>query len=83
VVSIVDSSDKVVATYTADKAFSSVVFSSSVITNGETYTIYVGGSASGDTVGGLATSGSIEGATNIGTVTAGQHSGGQGGPGGR
>lgn len=73
------SGDEVVATWTADKEFSSVIFSSEAITTGETYTVLTGGTAGGTTVGGLALGGSSSAATELGTVTAGQHSGGRGG----
>jgi len=76
----VASGDEVIASWTADKNFSSIVFSSDAITNGETYTVYVGGTASGTAVGGLTLGGSTSGAAELGTVTAGQHSGGRGRP---
>ena len=61
--------DEVIATWTADKDFSSLVFSSGAITSGETYTVHVGGTASGPVVGGLALGGSTSGASQLGTVS--------------
>ncbi|MFJ4029745.1 carbohydrate-binding domain-containing protein [Paenarthrobacter sp. NPDC089989] len=76
---IVDSSGKVVATFVTTKTIASLVYSSSAITDGQTYTVYTGGSA--DAKAGL-TTGSIDGAESMGTVTAGQYTQAQG-PGGR
>ncbi len=77
-VHIVDSSGAVVATFVTTKTIASLVFSSSAVTDGETYTVYTGGSA--DAKAGV-TTGSIEGAEEQGTVTAGQYTQAQG-PGG-
>ncbi|MCD4852513.1 carbohydrate-binding domain-containing protein [Arthrobacter sp. AK01] len=77
-VHIVDSSGAVVATFVTTKTIASLVYSSSAITDGETYTVYTGGSA--DAKAGL-TTGSIDGAEDQGTVTAGQYTQAQG-PGG-
>ena len=60
-----------VASFTATKAFSSVVYSSAAITSGATYSVYTGGSVAGDDVGGLSSSGDLTGATAAGTFTAG------------
>jgi hypothetical protein len=73
------SGDEVVATWTADEDFSSLVFSSDAITAGETYTVHLGGTASGTAVGALTLGGSTTGATGLGTVTAGQHAASRGG----
>ncbi len=81
VIQIVQEGD-VIASYTAAKTFASVVFSSADITSGETYEVWVDGTPSGDAVAGLALGGSTEGGTQLGTVTADEHVGGQGGPGG-
>ena len=77
-VHIVDSSGAVVATFVTTKTIASLVFSSSAITDGETYTVYTGGSA--DAESGV-TTGSISGAEEQGTVTAGEYTQAQG-PGG-
>ncbi|NQD88288.1 carbohydrate-binding domain-containing protein [Paenarthrobacter sp. CM16] len=77
-VHIVDSSGTVVATFVVTKTIASLVFSSSAITEGESYTVYTGGSA--DAGAGL-TTGSTDGAQEQGTVTAGQYTQAQG-PGG-
>ena len=68
-----------IATWTADKDFSSLVFSSDAITSGEAYTVHLGGTAGGTAVGGLTLGGSTTGATELGTVTAGQHAASRGG----
>ncbi|MFY1689155.1 carbohydrate-binding domain-containing protein [Plantactinospora sp. WMMB782] len=81
------SGNQVIASYRAPKSFREVVFSSNRIQNGQTYDVYLGGSLSGTTVGGMATTGgSIAGASRLMTVTAGQYRGGlvgwpPGGPG--
>jgi hypothetical protein len=81
------SGGQVLASYRAPKNFREVVFSSNRIQHGQTYEVYRGGSLSGTTIGGMATSGgSIAGATRLMTVTAGQYRGGlvgwpPGGPG--
>lgn len=77
-VHIVDSSGAVVATFVTTKTIASLVFSSSAIADGATYTVYTGGTA--DATAGL-TTGSIDGAKQQGTVTAGQYTQAQG-PGG-
>ncbi|MFJ5956790.1 carbohydrate-binding domain-containing protein [Paenarthrobacter sp. NPDC092416] len=81
-VHIVDSSGTVVSTFVTTKTIASLVFSSSAITAGETYTIYTGGTA--EAKAGV-TTGSIDGAEQLGTVTAGEYtqSQGPGGGGGR
>ncbi|MEV2242522.1 carbohydrate-binding domain-containing protein [Micromonospora sp. NPDC049891] len=81
------SGGQVLASYRAPKNFREVVFSSNRIQHGQTYEIYLGGSLTGTTIGGMATTGgSIAGATRLMTVTAGQYRGGlvgwpPGGPG--
>ncbi|MFE4194647.1 carbohydrate-binding domain-containing protein [Paenarthrobacter sp. NPDC056912] len=74
-VHVVDSSGAVVATFVTTKTIASLVFSSSAITAGQSYTVYTGGSA--DAKAGL-TTGSIDGAEEQGTVTAGQYTQAQG-----
>ncbi|WP_341718110.1 carbohydrate-binding domain-containing protein [Micromonospora sp. FIMYZ51] len=81
------SGGQVLVSYRAPKSFREVVFSSNRIQHGQTYEVYLGGSLSGTTIGGMATTGgSIAGATRLMTVTAGQYRGGlvgwpPGGPG--
>jgi Carbohydrate-binding domain-containing protein Cthe_2159 len=65
------SGSTVIASWTADKDFASLVFSSEKITSGETYTVLVDGTAGGTAVGGLSLGGSTTGASELGTVTAG------------
>ncbi|TVU58741.1 carbohydrate-binding domain-containing protein [Paenarthrobacter nitroguajacolicus] len=74
-VHIVDSSGAVVATFVTTKTIASLVFSSSAITDGATYTVYTGGSS--EAKAGV-TTGSIDGAEEQGTVTAGQYTQAQG-----
>jgi hypothetical protein len=70
------SGSTVLVSYKASKSVKEVVYSSSKITNGQTYDVYVGGSVSGTGTGGIYTGGSISGATRVLTgVTAGQYSG--------
>ncbi|MFJ8537096.1 carbohydrate-binding domain-containing protein [Streptomyces sp. NPDC093591] len=82
---VVDSDGRVVATYVTSKSIQNVVFSSSAIKSGEEYRIHSGGSASGDSTGGLAEAGDLGSADEIATVTAGEapEGGFGGGPGGR
>ncbi|MDG4773668.1 carbohydrate-binding domain-containing protein [Solwaraspora sp. WMMD792] len=81
------SGGQVLVSYRAPKTFREVVFSSNRIQNGQNYDVYLGGSLSGPTTGGMATTGgSIAGANRLMTVTAGQYRGGlvgwpPGGPG--
>ena len=78
-VQITDADDKIVATFVTSKASASLVFSSSAIAAGQQYTVYTGGSAKVET--GLG-EGTLDGATELGTVTAGEYTQGHG-PGGR
>ncbi|MFM9274735.1 carbohydrate-binding domain-containing protein [Pseudarthrobacter sp. NKDBFgelt] len=78
VVQIADSSGNVVAAFVTTKAAASLVFSSAAISDGQEYTIYTGGTA---TVSAGIGEGSLDGATELGTVTAGEYTAAQG-PGG-
>ena len=78
VVQIADSSGNVVAAFVTTKATASLVFSSAAISDGEEYTVYTGGTA---TVSAGIGEGSLDGATEQGTVTAGEYTAAQG-PGG-
>ena len=73
---IVDSSGSVVASFVASKATANVVYSSSEIVDGDTYSIYIGGTA--DVDAGLG-AGSITDATKVATATAGEFESGMGG----
>ncbi|WFE26033.1 carbohydrate-binding domain-containing protein [Solwaraspora sp. WMMD791] len=71
------SGGQVLASYRSPKNFREVVFSSNRIQHGQTYEVYLGGSLTGSTIAGMATTGgSIAGATRLMTVTAGQYRGG-------
>ena len=72
VLSIVDAEDSVVATFVASKSVQNVVFSSADIESGQEYRIYIGGTASGSTTGGLGESGELGSAAVSTTVTAGE-----------
>ncbi|MFB9653663.1 carbohydrate-binding domain-containing protein [Pseudarthrobacter oxydans] len=78
VVQIADSSGTVVAAFVTTKAAASLVFSSAAISDGAEYTVYTGGTA---TVSAGIGEGSLDGASEQGTVTAGEYSAAQG-PGG-
>jgi hypothetical protein len=60
----------VVAGFEASKAYSSFVVSTPDVVAGESYEIYLGGSVTGDTLGGYSTEGDTTGATLAGTVVA-------------
>ena len=79
IVHVVDANGSVLASFTASKTFSSVVYSSPEVTSGATYTAMVGGVAGGDGLAGLSHGGSVEGASAVGTGIAGQASTGTGG----
>ncbi|VXC08586.1 conserved exported hypothetical protein [Arthrobacter sp. 9AX] len=78
VIQLADSSGNVVAAFVTTKATASLVFSSAAITDGADYTVYTGGTA---TVSAGLGEGSLDGATEQGTVTAGEYTAAQG-PGG-
>ncbi|MBN1171376.1 MAG: carbohydrate-binding domain-containing protein, partial [Micromonosporaceae bacterium] len=67
-----DATVTVLAAYQAGKAFRSMLFTSSAITNGQTYDVYTGGSVSGRNIGGLYAAGDLTGATKVATVEAGR-----------
>jgi hypothetical protein len=69
---IVDSDGAVVATFTTSKPIQNLVFSSAGIVTGEEYQIYLGGTGSGTSTGGLADAGDLGWAAVAATVTAGE-----------
>ena len=71
-IQIVDANNEGIATYTTSKAVQNGVASAEGITSGEEYSVYTGGTASGDALGGLSTSGELGSATSVATVTAGE-----------
>ena len=71
VVQVVEN-DKVLATFTTTKAAQSIVYSSAALAQGEAYEIYIGGTATGSSVGGLAQSGELGSATQVGSATEGE-----------
>lgn len=79
VIQVADANGTVVAAFVATKATQSLVFSSPAVIAGAEYTVYTGGTA---TVSAGLGEGSLEGATSVGTVTAGEYTAAQGGPGG-
>jgi hypothetical protein len=78
-VQLADPDGKLVATFVTTKATGSLVFSSSAIEAGKQYTVYTGGTAKVESGMG---EGALDGATELGTVTAGEYTQGHG-PGGR
>ena len=83
VIQIVNADNEVIATYTTSKTVQNVVVSTADISSGEEYSVYTGGTASGDAIGGSSTSGTLGSATSVATVTAGEApAGGMGGGGG-
>lgn len=72
--------DEVVASFASPKAFANVLFTSPDLTDGE-YQIYVGGTPSGDDLGGFTSGGERGSAASVATVTANEAAGGMG-PGG-
>ncbi|ASD21856.1 hypothetical protein B7495_06900 [Cryobacterium sp. LW097] len=72
VVQLVDSAGDVVMAYESAKDFQSVVFSSDELVAGETYSVHVGGTASGEIAPGVYADGDYASATNTTTVTAGE-----------
>jgi len=81
VVQVVSSDGDVLASLTAVKPFSSVVYSSPDVVDGATYTAVLGGTA-GDAVAGPLSRGGTAGTTTAGTGTAGEVAAGMAGPGG-
>jgi hypothetical protein len=78
-VQLADADGKLAATFVTTKATGSLVFSAAAIEAGKQYTVYTGGTAKVES--GLG-EGSLDGATELGTVTAGEYTQGHG-PGGR
>ncbi|OUM41882.1 carbohydrate-binding domain-containing protein [Arthrobacter sedimenti] len=78
-VQIASADGAVVGSFVATKDMASLIFSSASITDGETYTVYTGGTTAA-TEG--ITEGTLDGADELGTVTAGEYTQSQG-PGGR
>ncbi|GAA1795782.1 MAG: carbohydrate-binding domain-containing protein [Actinobacteria bacterium] len=73
------SGDQVLATFTAVKDYSNLVFTGAGITSGQSYDVWFGGALAADQVATFSLGGSIDGATKVGSVTAGQGTGGMGG----
>jgi hypothetical protein len=78
-IQIASSDGTVVGAFVSTKNMASLVFSSAAIAEGETYTVYTGGTTAA-TEG--ITEGMLDGAEELGTVTAGEYTQSQG-PGGR
>ncbi len=80
---VVDGDGKVVTTFVTAREVRVLTVSSASIKQGEQYQIYAGGTATGNTVGGLAASGRLGSAIPVATVVAGEAgAGGMGGRGG-
>lgn len=69
VFSIQNTSGEEIVTYAPSKAYTNIIVCSPDIKNGESYTIYTGGSASGDSKNGLYTNGSYSGGTKQASIT--------------
>ena len=86
VVHIVAADGQVVASFTASKAFTSLVYSSAEISSGASYSVHTRRHGLRRRVGGLVDDGDLSGATAAGTFTAGTAPAGGmgmgGGPGG-
>ncbi len=67
---ITDSKGSVMAAMSPEKSFSCIVFSSPELKDGETYTVYTGGTASGEDTHGYYTNASITGGTQYTAFTA-------------
>ncbi|MFJ2617736.1 carbohydrate-binding domain-containing protein [Glutamicibacter sp. NPDC087344] len=85
VIQIADASGELVATFVTSKPTANLVYSAPEIIDGQTYTIYTGGSA--QVQAGLG-AGELDGAAELMSVTAGEYTSGMGGgmgsgPGGR
>ena len=61
----------IIAAYQDDRAFQSLMFTSEKITNDRPYDVFVGGSGSGTSLGGMYLGGDLSGATKTATVTPG------------
>lgn len=68
-IAIKDSNGKVLISFKTTKQFGHVVFSSPELKTGETYSIYSGGSGSGDCINGLYTNNSYSGGSVLTTVS--------------
>ena len=83
-VQLVNGAGEVVLAFESVKDFQSVIFSSDELVDGESYSVYVGGTVSGEIADGVYTDGDYSSATNAATVTAGMAATGtMGGGGGR
>jgi hypothetical protein len=71
-VQVVGPDGAVIATFVTSKAVQNIVFSSAAITSGTQYQVYLGGTGTGASTGGLTESGQLGSATAALTVTAGQ-----------
>ncbi|WP_062209968.1 carbohydrate-binding domain-containing protein [Demequina oxidasica] len=70
VITITDSSGADVGSFTTTEVSQSLVFSSDQIIAGTDYSVTVGGSVTGDSIGGLTVDGSVSGGDAVGTITA-------------
>ena len=66
---VADSSGKIIASMLPEKAYGCFIISSSELKNGETYTVYTGGSAGSDGVKGYYTDGKASGGTEYVSFT--------------
>lgn len=64
-----DSDGNNIVTFQPAHRYQSIAFSSSDLIDGETYTVYLGGTSTGESTDGLYSGGTYSGGTQIGTVT--------------
>lgn len=74
IVHLTDGSGRLLANFKSVRPFQSLVFTAPSIVRGQAYTVYVGGSVSGASLGGYYAKGARGGATAAGTFTAGDYS---------
>ncbi len=88
IISIRNSTGESILAFAPAKYYTSLAFSSAALQKGETYTVYVGGTASGTVVNGLYTGGTCTGGTEtaeftVSSIVTTSGSGGMGGGGGQ
>lgn len=77
-ISLADSSGNIIISYIPTKQYGNVVISSPTMTQGETYGIYIGGTASDADENGFATSGNLNGGEKASDITLSDISNGSG-----
>ncbi len=70
IMSIQDSEGNIIFTFAAPKSYSCVIFTSPEIKEGETYTVYTGGSYTEEAVDGILSDGAYSGGSELGSLSA-------------